>query len=128
MTNAGVKHANHGDIPESPLSAAILKAHTSRPDFNGEITYVETVSQVENNDQRAGSFVDVTPGSDVEVWAAGLRNAFGLAYTTKSRTYATDNGPNTIFGAASTGAATQDPGPYDDDEINLIEWGNYYGT
>ena len=128
MTNAGVKHSNHGDIPESPLSAAILKAHTSRPDFNGEITYVETTSQVENDDQRVGNLVDVAPGSDVEVWAAGLRNAFGLVYTTKSRTYATDNGPNSIFGAASTGSATQDPGPYDDDEINLIEWGNYYGS
>ena len=31
MTNAGVLDAAHGGLPESPLSAAIVKAHTSRP-------------------------------------------------------------------------------------------------
>ncbi len=128
MTNAGVKHPNHGDLPESPLSAAVVKAHTSRPGFNGTITYSETMGGAPNNDQRFGDIVDVDAGVDVEPWGHGIRNAYGLAFTTKSRLYVTDNGPNAIFGEASTGPMTQDPGPYDDDEINLIEWNSYYGS
>ncbi|MAB79413.1 MAG: hypothetical protein CMJ89_08670, partial [Planctomycetes bacterium] len=127
-TNAGVIHPNHGGLPESPLSAAILKAKTSKPGFNGTITYVETISQIPNNDQRFGGIVDVVPGVDVEIQGAGLRNPYGLVFTTDSRVYATDNGPNTAFGEASTGPMTQDPAPFDSDEINLIEWGNYYGS
>lgn len=128
MTNAGVLALNSGDLPESPLSAAILKARLSDPSFNGTITYVDTLSGLPDNDQRDGEEVDVAPGIDVEVHAAGLRNAFGLVYTTQERLYATDNGPNIGFGPASTGPQTQSSDPYDDDELNLVEWGNYYGS
>jgi len=128
MTNAGVKDPDSGDLPESPLSAAIVKAHTSKPGFQGAITYFETLSGLPNDDQRSGELVDVAAGSDVTVHASGLRNAFGLVYTTAGRLYATDNGPNIGFGAASTGPTTQSTDPYDDDELNLIETGNYYGS
>lgn len=128
VTNAGVQAPGSGDLPESPLSAAVLKARLSKPGFNGTITYVETVSGLPNDDQRSGEIVDVVPGVDVEVHASGLRNAFGLVYTSKGRLYATDNGPNIGFGPASTGPHTQSSDPYDDDELNLIEWGNYYGS
>lgn len=128
MTNAGVKDPDSGDLPESPLSAAIVKARTSKPDFQGAVQYVETLTGLPNDDQRSGEQVDVAPGSDVVVHAHGLRNAFGLVYTTTGRLYATDNGPNVGFGAASTGPTTQSADPYDDDELNLVEAGNYYGS
>jgi N-acetylneuraminic acid mutarotase len=127
-TNAGVMAANSGNLPESPLSAAVLKARLSKPGFNGAITYVETQTGLPNDDQRSGESVDVAPGVDVEVHAAGLRNAYGLVFTTRGRLYATDNGPNIGFGPASTGPQTQSSDPFDDDELNLVEWGNYYGS
>jgi glucose/arabinose dehydrogenase len=128
MTNAGVKAPNSGDLPESPLSAAVLKARLSDPAFDGAITYVETATGLPNADQRFGHLVDVAPGKGVEVHAAGLRNAYGLVYTTRGKLYATDNGPNIGFGAASTGPSTESADPYDDDELDLVEWGNYYGS
>jgi N-acetylneuraminic acid mutarotase/glucose/arabinose dehydrogenase len=128
MTNAGIKDPDSGDLPESPLSAGIVKARLSDPSFDGAITYVETVGGAPNDDQRFGDLVDVAGGVDVELHASGLRNAFGLVYTTKGRLYATDNGPNIGFGQASLTQSTQGPDPYDDDELNLVEWGNYYGS
>lgn len=128
MTNAGVKDLGSGDLPESPLSAAVLKARLSEPGFNGAIAYVETVGGAPNDDQRFGEIVDVAPGIDVEVQASGLRNSFGLVYTTRGKLYCTDNGPNIGFGMASLGPTTQGPDPYDDDELNLVEWGNYHGS
>ena len=127
-TNAGVKLAKMGDLDESPLSAAILKAELSRPDFNGAITYVETDTGLPNDDQVYGGSVDVAPGVHVYPFATGLRSAFDLVYTTNRRIYATDNGPNATWGAASTGPDTEGPHPNtDSDELLLVERGNYYG-
>jgi glucose/arabinose dehydrogenase len=128
MTNAGVQALNSGDLPESPLSAAVVKARLSKPGFNGTVTYVETGTGLPNDDQRSGEVVDVAPGVDVAVHAAGLRNTYGLLYSTQGRLYATDNGPNIGFGQASTGPHTMSTDPYDDDELDLVEWGNYYGS
>jgi len=127
-TNAGVKHPNSGDLPESPFSAAILRARTSKPGFNGTITYTHSVSGLPNDDQVDGEMVDPDPGIDVEVYAPGLRNPYGLLYTTTKRLYATDNGPNIGFGARSTGPASELPDPFDSDEIDLIEHDLYYGS
>src|SRR5262245_11037283 len=128
MTNAGVSAYNSGDLPESALSAAVLKARLSKPGFDGAISYVETQTGLTNNDMRYGEIVDVAPGADVAVQAAGLRNSYGLLYTTQGRLYATDNGPNIGFGPTSTGPQTQSTDPYDDDELDLVESGNYYGS
>lgn len=127
LTNAGVAYSTAGGLPESPLSAAVLKARLSESGFQCSVHHVETSSGLPNDDQRFGEEVDVVSGVDVEVHAAGLRNAYGLVFTTKSRLYATDNGPNNGFGPASTGPTTQGPDPYADDELILVEWGNYYG-
>jgi N-acetylneuraminic acid mutarotase len=127
QTNAGVAWPPAGDLPESPLSSAILKIELSNPSFNGTINYLETVGGLVNNDQVFGEDVDVEPGVHVTVHAPGLRNPYDLVFTTKSRLYATDNGPNTGFGPASTGPATTAPDPYFPDEINFVEYGNYYG-
>jgi N-acetylneuraminic acid mutarotase/glucose/arabinose dehydrogenase len=128
MTNAGVADPDSGDLPECALSCAVLKALTSKPGFNGTITYVDAISGLNSNDQRFGQTANLAAGIDVEVHASGVRNAYGLVLTTSGRLYATDNGPNIGFGAASTGPNTQTADPFDDDEVLLIEWGNYYGS
>lgn len=127
-TNAGIPFWKIGDLPESPLSAAIIKARLSRPDFDGMLEYVETVGGAPNNDQVFGEVVDLAPGTHVEVHAMGLRNPFDLCYTVKGRLWATDNGPNNGFGLASTGASSQSfVHPWAPDELNLIEYDHYYG-
>jgi hypothetical protein len=47
--------------------------------------------------------------------------------STAGEVYATDNGPNATFGAASTSATTQSADPEAPDEINRIIQGAYYG-
>jgi len=127
-TNAGVEHPSMGYLPESPLSAAILKARTSQLGFNGAVTYIETVSGTPNNDQVFGDIVDVAPGSDVSVYASGFRNVFEVLLTTTGRLYGFDNGPNNGLGFGSTGQTTDDGVHANSaDELNRIEEGRYYG-
>ena len=128
-TNAGVPHAQIGLTPESPLSGAILKARTSLPGFNGGLSYRNRSDDLENNDQNFGDQVYLAPGTHVSVHAAGFRNSYDLALATSGLLYATDNGPNSGYGFASTGP-NSDSGSHpdtDNDELNLIERGNYYG-
>ena len=128
-TNAGIPDCALGDLPGSPLSGAILKAVISKPAFNGHVIYWEIGSNppIENNDQVFGNLVRVADGVDVSVYAPGLRNPYDLAFTTSNLLYATDNGPNNSFGAASTGPTTQGPDPTHPDELNLVEFDQYYG-
>ncbi|MEZ6017362.1 MAG: Calx-beta domain-containing protein [Planctomycetota bacterium] len=128
-TNAGVQWPLMGDVPESPLSGAILRAFTSRSGFNGDVAYLDRVALTLVDDQRYGGDAIVAPGVDVEVFAPGLRNSLDLLLHTNGYIYATDNGPNDPYGPASTGASTQggNPHPWFPDELALIEYGNYYG-
>lgn len=128
MTNAGVRHPNSGDLPESPLSAAIVKARLSDPNFDGVVRYVHSTTGAPNFDQVDGGVVDLAPGGFVEVYARGVRHAFDMVETTRGLLYATDNGPNIGFGAASTGPNSESPDPFDSDELLLIERGLYYGS
>ncbi len=128
-TNAGVADFDMGSLPESPLSGAILKAETSRPDFDGQVTYTLTSGGGPSADQRDGEIVDVVPGPHVHVHAPGLRNPYDLVFTTTARLYATDNGPNLIYGPGSTGLTTVTPfDPAFPDELLLLEAGRYYGS
>ncbi|MDX2097166.1 MAG: kelch repeat-containing protein, partial [Leptolyngbyaceae cyanobacterium bins.59] len=126
-TNAGVKHPNLGDLHESPLSAAILKAKLTDTSFNGSVKYVNTVTGVENNDQVFGDIVSVAFGVDVSVYGHGFRNPYDIAFTTQGKLFGTDNGPNGGYGAASTSGTTQSSDPTNPDELNLITEGSYYG-
>ncbi len=129
-TNAGVKAGPLGDVPESPLSAAILRAFTSRPGFNGTILYQDTATGVYVDDQVFGEQVDVAPGVDIEVYAPGFRNSLDMVLHTNGYMYATDNGANAGFGPASI-SLTADLGPGSanaQDEVNLVEQGIYYGS
>lgn len=127
-TNAGVKFGTIGDLPASPLSAALLKFKTSRPDFDGTITYAETATGTPNADQVFGEVVDVVPGPHVEIFSTGVRNGYDLLLTTDGRLFACDNGPNGGFGYESTGLTT-DTGNHaaDPDELLRLEFGQYYG-
>ncbi len=127
-TNAGVKHPLSGDLPESPFSAAILRAFTSRPGFNGVVTYTHSDTQLPSTDQVEGEMVDADPGIDIEVFSPGLRSSFDLVYSTKKWLLCTENGPNIGFGAASTGPSSETADPFDSDEINRLEYDVYYGS
>ncbi|MEZ6016191.1 MAG: kelch repeat-containing protein [Planctomycetota bacterium] len=128
-TNAGVGSALMGNLPESPFSGAILKAFTSRPTFDGTVTFLDRQSLLPVTDQRFAESSFPAPTCQVEVYAAGMRNAFDLVLHSNGNIYATDNGPNANYGPASTGMTTQGTGPDPDspDELLLIERGNYYG-
>ena len=81
-TNAGIPGTLLGTLPESPLSAAILRARITKPGFNGSINYIETATGLQNNDQVYGDRVDVAPGVDMSVFAPGFRNCFDIVWTT----------------------------------------------
>ncbi len=129
-TNAGVKDPNLGDVPESPLSGSIVRAFTSRPNFNGTILYQDTATGVFVDDQVFGEQVDVAPGVDVEVYAPGFRNSLDMVLHTNGYMYSTDNGANAGFGPASLSMTTQGgvSSGNAQDEINLVEPGIYYGA
>ncbi len=128
-SNAGIQWITMGDLPESPLSAAILKAQTSRADFDGAVEYVHATSGLPVTDQLLGEVSLLAPGSHVFAQGLGLRNPFDLVYTTRKKLYATDNGPNAGYGPASTSATTQTSyHPDEPDELLLVESGNYYGS
>ena len=127
-TNAGVPHPNIGELPESPLSAAMVLAKLSKPGFNGTIEYLETDTGLPNDDQVFGHLVDVAPGVDVVPYAHGLRNPYGAVLHTNGYLYSSDNGPNAGFGAASLSATTEGPDPQDTDEVLLVEYDGYYGS
>lgn len=126
-TNAGVKDPDLGDLPESPFSAAVLKAKVTDSKFNGTIKYAETATGAANNDQVYGEVVDSTSGTNLSVYANGFRNPFDIVWTTRGKLFGTDNGPNKNYGAASTSATTQTTDPSNPDEINLLTPGGYYG-
>ncbi|MEB3358225.1 MAG: malectin domain-containing carbohydrate-binding protein, partial [Synechococcales bacterium] len=135
-TNAGITDDAIGGIPESPLSAAILKATITQPDFNGAVTYAiapEDAPPVSlpfppETTQVFGDRANVVPGVDVSVYASGLRNPYDLFWTTGGQLYATDNGANEGFGSVSTSATTEEPFLENvPDELNLITEGSYYG-
>lgn len=117
-TNAGVPYSRLGGKAESALSAAIVVAQVGQAGFDGKITY----------DQLTDAATAVQTGGDVEVYATGFRNCFGVTETSKGEIWATDNGPNIGFGNVSTGCdSEQELTSRIEDEINFIQQGNYYG-
>ena len=129
-TNAGVQFCTLGGLPESPLSGSVIRAFTSRPNFNGTILYQDTATGAFVDDQVFGEQVDVAPGVDIEVYAPGFRNSLDMVLHTNGYMYSTDNGANLGFGPASL-SMTTDAGPNSanaQDEVNLLEQGIYYGS
>ena len=86
------------------------------------------MSGMPNDDQRFGDVVDLDPGIDVESW--GPRGAEHLRDDLHDEVAPVRDGqrPQRHLRRGLDRPTTQDPGPYDDDEINLLEWNNYYGS
>jgi glucose/arabinose dehydrogenase len=113
-TDAGLPVPNY---PETPLSAAVLRADIHALDFDGNVTYSPVTMPTNDN-------VDQTGGT-VEVYGAGTRNPYDLVVHTNGKIYATDNGPNGPDTSAS--CTTSGDGVSSSDELNLIVQGSYYG-
>lgn len=87
--------------------------NVNEPTFDGHITYDDQGNPI---------------SGDVEVFAPGQRNSFDIVLHSNGKLYATDNGPNDKYGAASTGCYDQsDWDPTGPDKLNLIVQGGYYG-
>eukprot|EP00172_Hildenbrandia_rubra_P000746 Plantae.Rhodophyta-Hildenbrandia_rubra.ctg1412.p2 GENE.Plantae.Rhodophyta-Hildenbrandia_rubra.ctg1412~~Plantae.Rhodophyta-Hildenbrandia_rubra.ctg1412.p2 ORF type:complete len:1364 (+),score=308.33 Plantae.Rhodophyta-Hildenbrandia_rubra.ctg1412:7341-11432(+) len=120
FTNQGIPGEKLGGIDENPLSAASLLVKTSKgASFDGKITYDNKVPELAK--QITG---------DVEVYASGLRNSFGITLHSNGNLYATDNGPNFSFGKRSTGCNAGDEvkDQTNPDKILQLKKGKYYGS
>lgn len=134
-TNAGIINSALGGIPESPFSAAVLKADIRNANFNGQVEYELNsgfnpppgLSFDAADSQTFGDQVSVVSGVDVRVYSSGLRNPYDLVFTTDGLLYGTDNGPNNGFGDVSTGPNSQQPVTGAPDELNLLSDGGYFG-
>ena len=118
-TNGGLPGQISGSqkLKENVLSAATLVAYLADPAFNGVITF-----DSDDNGNQVGA-----KGS-VEVYAAGMRNPFGIVLHSNGKLYGTDNGPNLGYGNMKKGCSGQQVEDIEeDDKINLIEKGKYYG-
>ncbi|CAN8075047.1 unnamed protein product [Agarophyton chilense] len=118
-TNAGVH--THGDkiggIAESPLSGAILSFDLNIVGFDGHIKYSER--------EDPGS-ARITSGN-VQVFASGVRNVYGLTTHSNGGIYGLDNGPNNGFGPIATGCNTAGRQEEFQDKLLYITEGSYYG-
>ena len=136
--NTGAGAANNeptefGDRPEQVLSAAVLVADVKNPNFNGTAG------------SNLGEFVEefyVRTGSDIEIYASGLRNTYDGVFHSNGNLYAPDNGLGvtgtvppvprlgdptdrsitTLFGEDPVDNPGKQPDP-----LNLIVEGGYYG-
>lgn len=120
-TNAGHNTPGNklGGQSESPLSGAVVIAKLSKgASFNGNVKY---------NQYTSPGTCKKTSG-DVDVYAPGFRNCFGLTMMTDGDIWGTDNGGNFGYGDVSTNCNTNVPfSTKQYDEINKIVPGVYYG-
>lgn len=118
-TNAGVSKPDDplGGIPDSPLSGSVIIANVLKKGFNGQVKYNQY-----RNPATAHKI-----GGDVSVFAAGVRNSFGLVVHSNGFIYATDNGANPEFGAQSKGCRSEGAALYESDTLKKIRKGGFYG-
>jgi glucose/arabinose dehydrogenase len=117
-TNAGVPGGGLDSL-ENFFSAAVLVANMGVPGFNGTITF---------DKPKNGNPISGFGPRGVEVFAAGLRNPFGVYAHSNGNVYATDNGPNGNFGGAiSVDCTTETSRLADSDKLLLLQKGGFYG-
>ena len=126
-TNAGIPACAIGELDESPLSASLVKAEVLKPGFQGHVRHRNRFTKLDAPDQTYGLDAEVVPGTDVEAYAFGFRNAYDLVFTQDGHLFLADNGPNKGYGLTSTSANTTAPDAQHGDEIVLIGEGKYYG-
>lgn len=117
-TNAGVPSPQFGSLPDTLLSGTVLRFPVLSRAFDGAVKY----------DRYDRPDVAKVVSGDVEVYATGLRNSFGLAYTFTGRLYATDNGANARYGRKSTTCTTDAPSGRELDKLVLVQQGKWYGA
>lgn len=84
------------------------------PDGKLHLTNGSTCNDCQETDPRSATILRLNPdGTNLEVFARGLRNSYDLTFTPDGRLWATDNGA--------------DPPCATIDELNLIEEGKDYG-
>jgi IPT/TIG domain/Glucose / Sorbosone dehydrogenase len=117
-TNGGIPGAASSSklLKENFLSAAVNVAYMSHPNFDGQIKW----SQPDDGNMIA---------KGIDVFAAGLRNAYSIVLHTNGLMYGTENSANRRYGRMSTGCGDGESidDEMRDDEINLLEQGKYYG-
>lgn len=119
-TNAGVETNGDGagGNPESPLSSAIVRVKLSKQSkYDGNIVYTD----VDNP-----GIAEVESG-DVEVYAPGFRNCFGMTLHSNGELYAIDNGANYGFGVASKTCTEVGSNVGIQDSLVHVKENNYYG-
>lgn len=121
-TNAGVAACGMGSLPESPLSAAIVRATIPGSGTLGQLSYIDRTTLAPSADQRFGGNAALVSGPAISLFAPGFRNVFDFTLTSAGALYATDNGPNLGFGPPPGSAEVEV-----DDEIMLVSEGSYYG-
>ena len=141
-TNAGSPSERYGNVPEYPLSAAILAVDLAR--VGGQTYDLPTLddpsrSGVEDaNDPFGGNkgrnHARLVAGGPVQVYASGLRNAYDVVVTTKGDMYTSQNGSNPNWGdrprVGPGGRCTNAPregGPKVFDSLHFVTSGGYYG-
>ncbi len=84
------------------------------PDGKLYITNGSTCDECDEADERSATILQANPdGSDLRVYARGLRNPYDLTFDAQGRLWATDNGSDAPCATI--------------DELNLIEQGGDYG-
>jgi hypothetical protein len=138
-TNMGAPSNNFNFLPEYAYSAAILRIDLGAI---GASTYDLPTLVDEDHPGLVGPFggnggkhqAKLTPGSPVQLYATGFRNAFALVRTRQAKLIAINNGPNAGWGGLPIGEGTsgactnqkREGGLHHDDSIHLLSNG-YYG-
>lgn len=107
-----------GDWDETPLSAALLVADLSDPDFDGALVYDRPEATAETN----------LVSGDVAVFAAGLRNMYDFVLHSNGNIYGIDNGSSEPVPASADCQAPAAPPDNDPDQVHLLLEGEYYGS
>jgi sugar lactone lactonase YvrE len=141
-TNAGSPSRRFGNVPEYPLSAAILAVDLPRiGDQTYDLPTLDDPSRSgspDANDPFGGNegrnhALEVA-GGPVQVYASGFRNAYDVVVTSNGHMYTSQNGPNLRWGdrprVGPGGTCTDAPregGAKGFDSLHFVKAGGYYG-
>ena len=137
-TNQGVPSNNFAEQPEYALSAALLEIDVGA--IGGGTYDLPTLDDEDRpgaddaNDPFGGNdgknMAKLVAGGPVQVYSAGLRNAYDLVLANTGKFYTFDNGPNAGWGGTPDGDCDNDVdngGGDFQDTLELLTEGSYAG-
>ena len=138
-TNMGIPSFKFAALSEYALSGALLKIDLGA--IGGETYDLPTLDDEDRpgnpdaNDPFGGNNgknqAKLVAGGPVQIFYAGLRNAYDIVLTQSGKLYTFDNGPNSTYGAIADGScsnAYQEFGGADQpDNLHLMTQGGYGG-